>query len=379
MGWKKRIALGLVLIIALWLLWGTVEIVKWWVLVIIGIPITVIAGLLFAYFFLAKPSQNRWFTFVKEGTAKIVVRGDKFEKALIQWEGYTLSEEIKKDGKGKIIQDKWDIIKGEEKGHPLGGFRYYGFWPFKDMYAYDFEWTGVKENGEIIHHPKETLDYILLKDDVYWAKVEQAEDKELLPLEVEIILTIRIINPYKALFNVQNWLEIVINRIKPWVRDAVTHDTYENLIKQPDRIGEEMYGKLKDAGLLENEFIARYGVDVRKIEVKEINPPKEYRDVTLRKYTAEQEKKRIVIEAEAEAERLNTVYGKIQQFEDLGRLVRTLEAVEKSPLAASLTVQAVPGLPEALKGIFGKSADTISQKEFRELKEMVEKLVKEKK
>lgn len=348
---------------------------EWWLIVLI-VPVILVVGLLVAYLFLAKPSQNRWFTLVKEGTAKIIVRGGKFEKALIQWEGHTFAKEIRRGKDGEIIQDKWDVVEGEESWHPFGGFRYYGFYPFKDVYIYDFQWTGVTENGEVTHHPKETLDYILLKDDVYWAKVEKAEDKELLPLEVELILTVRIMNPYKAIFNVQNWLEAVINRIKPWTRDAVTHDSYENLIKDKDRIGKDIYNSLDNAGLLKNEFIARYGVDVRKIEVKEINPPEDYRDITLRKYTAERDKEKIEVEAEAEAKRLDTVYRKIQEFGDLGKLVRALESIEKSPLAASLTVQAIPGLSEVLKGVFGKATSEVTEEEFRELKKMVEQLLR---
>lgn len=238
--------------------------------------------------------RNLFFTFVEEGTAKAVMRGattkkvttpegkvykvtkgGQLRRVLIQWEGYTLDRES-------------NVVEGRERWHPFGGLRYYGFWPFAQIYTYLFEWTGVAENGEVQSHPKEKLDYILLKDDVYWAKVENAEDKELLPLNVEVILTQRVVNPRKALFAVQSWLETIINRTKPAVRDSVTTEGYKELISKTKAIGEEIYKELEKE-LLREEFRDRYGIDVRKLEVKEINPREDYRDATLKKWLGQQE------------------------------------------------------------------------------------------
>jgi len=343
--------------------------------ILLGVLVTIVVAFPLVAWFILAP-RNLFFTFVKEGTAKIVVRGDKFEKVLIQWEEHTLNKD-------------WNVVMGKEPWHPLGGFRFYGFWPIMDVFIYNFQWTGVKENGEIDPHPKETVDYILLKDDTYWAKVEKAEDAKLLPLDVEIVLTIRIVNPYKALFRVENWLETVVNRTKPAVRDAITLKEYEELIKDKEAVGKTIYERLNGQRLL-REFSGRYGVDLRKIEVKEINPPEKYRDDTLKTYLAEKEadqilvlagarKQEAIILAEGEKIKIETVYGAIKPFRDLGKLLRSLEAMEKSPLAASVTVQAVPGLQEMLRGVFGRPAEAVSSQEFRELKKMVERFIKKKK
>ena len=153
-------------------------------------------------------------------------------------------------------------------------------------------------------------------------------------------------------------------------------------------MGETIKKKIEERGLLK-EFRENYGIEVKKYQVKSINPPEVYREATLKKYLAEREKDRIITEAEAERQRLetvargeevriNTVYGAIQKFGDPGRLFRTLEAMEKSPLASSLTVQAVPGIQEVLRGVFGKPSETVTPEEIRELKEMVKKLIEEK-
>ncbi len=318
--------------------------------IIIGVGLFFVAGFCLIYFSWAE--SNLFFTFVPEGRAKIIVRGDAFKKVLIQWDGYKLNKEW-------YVVEKQDKIKkgGKSKKRDrrfFGGLRFYGFWPLDDVYIYDFQWTGIKEDGDIDPHPKETLDFVLLKDDVYGLKEEKAEDKNLLPLNIVLALTVRIINPYKAIFNIQNWYETLINRLRPYVRDFITEDTYENLISQKKRIGTQIYKKLEDEKIFD-EFLDRYGVDIRKIEVKEIDPGDEYRDATLAKYLAEMEKRKVVIGAEAESERLEKVYKKIEEFGGLGKFLRTLEALEKSPREGNKWI--IP-FPDELLSLFkGKGGD----------------------
>lgn len=379
MDWLKNLVNNVLFLIglAIFLLVGF-GLLGWYFLA--GLGILALAFFPLAWYWLAP--TNRWFTFVKEGTAKIVVKGDAFKKVLIQWEGYTLDEHQNVVSKDKWIKDGEEVEEGTEGAkkynepwHPFGGFRYYGFHPIKDIYTYKFKWSGVTEDGKVVSHPPELLDYILLKDDVYWAKIEKSEDVNTLPLDIGIVLTIRVVNPLKALFEVQSWLETVINRTKPAVRDTVTQAEYATWIKKPEAMGDEIFKKLEERGLL-GEFRSRYGIKIRKIQVKEINPPEEYRERTLAPYLAKLEKEAIVTRAEAEEERIKKVFSRIAEFGDLGRLVRTLEATEKSSLAASLSIQAVPGLQEALKGIFGKPPESVSSEELRHLRETIERMAR---
>jgi len=294
------------------LLFVASRIVGWLILgLVLGASLAVF---LFIYFVLAP--NNIFFTIMGEGTAKVVVRGARkgeiaikgageFRKALIQWRDWKLD---------KDSLDLKPLEKGEKpRRRILGGLRPYGLWPLDRIYKYKFEWTGLKQDGQILYHPPEILDYILLKQDVYFAKVEKAEDSRLLPLDIGFILTISITNPYKALFAVQNWLEAVINRTIPIIRTRVTEEPYEKLIQDIDKISAELHGKLggdkkedRDKGLY-GEFEEKYGVKVHKTEVQKIDPPDVYREATLKDYLGEQEKKKTIREGEAEGERRKRV------------------------------------------------------------------------
>lgn len=328
-----------------------------WLWILLGIAVLGIGVFLVIYFVLAP--KNLFWTFVQEGTSKVVVRGDKFKQALIQWKGYTLN-------------DDWEVVGGEEKQLFFGGLMFYGWWPLDDIYIYDFTWTSIKENGEPQHHEKEVLDYILLKEDVYWTKVEKAEDMQMLPLDVELILSIRVINPYKALFAIENWLEAVINRIRPAVRNVITQGVYEELIRDKKAIGQKIKSKLQRKEI--KDFKKTYGVELREVAVKDINPPEDYREETLRKYVAERARDRIETEADAETLRIERVYKAVQGFGDLGRLIRTLEALEKSPKEGAKWVIPLPGGTEFLRGVFGKAPESVTPQEIKELREMVEKM-----
>jgi hypothetical protein len=333
-----------------------------------------VAGFLLIYFVLAP--RNKFFTFVPESKAKIVVRGDGVKKILFKYSGYAM------DLEGNILQEteippQSLLRKSESRWTRLfGGLKWYGWWPLDDILVYKFRWTGIRESGEIIRR-EEWIDYILLRSDVYWMKLEKAEDKDLLPLDLEILLTLRVVNPYKALFNIQNWLEAVINRSGPLMREYIAEHKFEELIAKKQQIGGEMRHSLEERGVLE-EFYNNYGIKVEAIEIKDINPPTEYREATLRPFVAEQDKKAIEIKAEAERERIQRVYKTVQEFGNLGQLIRTLEAVEKSPLAASLVVQQVPGLAEVLRGVFGRQPtdDEIKQL-LKDIKDLLEDLLKQ--
>jgi len=322
-------------------------------LILIGSAIIVLGGFALVYFILAP--RNLFFTFVSEGTAKAVVKGDAFCRFLMVWENHRFKE----DG-------SWEVIEGKTRKRLFGGLVFYGIPPIHRIWSYPFSWINYTHDGKIQEHSKRWIDYVLLKEDVYYFKVEKAEDVKRLPLDVDVIIVARVVNPYKALFMVENWLEATINLLRPAVRDTITKAEFEILIKSIRNIGDRIYEELNRPNGAITLIKNRYGVEVLDLQIVDINPPPEYREATLKEFEAEQKRKAIVVEASAEVARLEAVYKAIQEFGDLGRLIRTLEAIEKSNLAAALSVHAVPGLSEALKGVFGHSE--VSSEEIKQLR-----------
>lgn len=178
--------------------------------------------------------------------------------------------------------EKASVLFGKYRRTLTPGLRFVGLWPLWGVYRYWFSWTGVEEDGKLKAHPREKLDYVLTKDDVYACAVRNAEDKNLVPLTWLIVLTIRIVDTFKALFEVQNWLETLVNRISPYVRDFSTLYTYEDLIQTDIQLEKKILERLQQEGIIA-EFLNRYGVEIRGLEVRDVDPGAEFRKMTLQK------------------------------------------------------------------------------------------------
>jgi len=351
---------------------------SWTILVggTVGITVIVAVGFLLIYWWWAE--NNLFFTFVPEGRAKHVVRGDAYRKTLIQWKGHTLATR-----KTRGV-DVGDVVEVEtQKGlnwftSPIkrlktffrgffGGFEFYGWWPLDDIYIYDFSWTNRTQDGQIQRHEKELLDYLILKDDIYILEVKDAEDKDLLPLTIKLALTARILGPYKSSFCIQNWLETLLNRMGPAVRDKITERSYGDWIKEKGDLADLIISDPETKRLLK-KFRKYYGIEVRAIEIIEIDPGEEYRKATLQKFLAEREK-----------ERIKAVYEEIEAHGDIGKLIRTLEALEKSPGEGSKWV-ILPGLTDLISQVFpGRTPETLKSEDIKMLREIIKEFRSSKK
>lgn len=314
---------------------------------VFAVILTPVVGFLLVYFWWAP--NNLFWTFVPEGRAKVVVRGDAVGRVLIQLRDHAQVSadaaypSLRPDETTDPPRREGDIVGCPTKKRFWGGLRFYGFWPINDLYVYRFKWTNMAHDGRPQPHDEE-MDHVLIVDDVYWAEVRAAEDQALLPLDVGLVLRLRVINPYKALFRVENWLEVVINMVEPSVRDVLSKKTYEEWISQDADLGEEIWERLQEdeeedlVGLLRE----RYGVEFISLGVKSFDPTplgelNETRKATLKQYLAEKEATRIQTEAKGRKEEARLLgegaAAGIKAVQELGSDAMQLRAMET--LAAS--------------------------------------------
>jgi regulator of protease activity HflC (stomatin/prohibitin superfamily) len=427
-GWLKSFSLrnyqGLIRSITILIILILIGILAfgWWMA-----PISM-ATFLFVLLVLAPLKIN--FTFVEESSAQAVMRGGQFKKFLIAWADHTFRKTT--EGKQSTEAVNWEVVKGRERFHLFGGLRMYSWqWPLERIIAYEQTWIHLHDDGKIKMHEKEVLRYVLLALDLYvieysLSSEDKAEDIDGVPIGVQVILPMQIVNPYVALFVVQSWLGIITGVVKASLRPFFARYRYrEDLLglqagkgieekqeeagvpadkrakegedirqKMFEEIGAALARRAREEGAEvqeRKEGLYIFGVLIKKegMDLLNIEPDPAYREATTIKYRAEREREKTIIDADAyrrstiaraegDKERIEKVFGKIKEFGDLGRLLRALESIEKSPLAASLSVQAIPGLQDVLKGVFGKQPEMVTRQEFRELRELVEEIIKKK-
>jgi regulator of protease activity HflC (stomatin/prohibitin superfamily) len=226
------------------------------------------------------------FTIVKEGTAQALMKAGAFYKIIFQWENHWMDVE-------------WNIWRKKEKkkrkesklyGQILGGLYVY-LWPFYKIYKYPLRWTDlrrVEEVGEKIEKTQfhdEELKHVMLKPAVYWTKIFKVETlpPERIPLDIEILITMRILNPFLFLFIAPPTpLEDVLARIDALMRARVSMLTVDEFIALKGKSetlwegGEGIVG-LKDEKLIK-KTLPKWGLQIAKqgIDIKSIGLPPEY-------------------------------------------------------------------------------------------------------
>lgn len=330
--------------------------------------------------------NNLFFTIVKEGTAKIILKYGEFcnvvmvyKDHLIDDHGYVRhtndeNEKMAWISTGRLLKEDDDpkdpkayVIKLPEITHWLpGGIRWIGNPFVYSIHTYRFRWDSLKqdalESGEIVQktvHHDEVIDFVIVQDDVYATVVKQAETVQMVPLDILIALTIRIVNPYKTLFRVQDWLEQIINLIDPAIRSFVGNHTYENLTTQ-SKVGGQIQ-KAAEQGFLsesnmDEEIEQDYGARLKKVGFVTIDPAGargiKYVEVASKVYEAEQEGKAIRVLADAEAYRETQVYDAVIERGEAGMAIRTAEAIEKAASTGKASIIPIPiPIQEMLGGI----------------------------
>lgn len=284
------------------------------------------------------------FTIVKEGTAKAVMKLGKFDKTIFQWEGHWMDEDWSIWREGEEEAPKREEKEKKVRGRILGGLWLYGVWPIHKTHKYRLRWADlhrVEEKEGTIEKAQfhdEELDHILLKPAVYWTKVFGAETipPERIPVDVGVLVTMRVFNPYRFLFVAPPTpIEDILARIDALMRERNAHLTVDELLLvraeilwdgwKIEREGKEIeISALKEEKLIK-ETLDKWGVKVAEkgVDIKKIDPPPKYSEALAR---------RRELELEAEAKRVSfKIAAEARAAEIMGTVIESVVTAEGRP------------------------------------------------
>jgi hypothetical protein len=307
---------------------------------------------------------------VKEGTAKAVTRLGKFQKIIFQWENHWMDNEwnIWYDGEVSKIKEQEGLSAEEAKnweenlrdkterkvrGKVFGGWWFYGWWPLWRVHKYLNRWRDLKltDKEEVTELHEELTDSVLLKPAVYVTDIKAAETRppERIPLDLRIVVTLRIRNPYKFLFIAPPTpIEDVLVRISAMVREIVATLTIDEILKLSGKT-DELWKLIKEKKLVK-ETLPAWGFSLaeRGVEIKDITPPPEYREALAKI-------RKLELEAEARAaETVGTVLRAMAQSR--GKKVEDIQMeIENDPKLKKKFLQIANDLLVRKLAIEGKS------------------------
>jgi len=365
------------------------------------VVVILIVGCIGVPFFLRwLAEEDIFFTTVKEGTAKAIIRGDSFERFIMSFAGYHINDPRKdregmhkkwykswlKNEKGDAICDEgeeplrlpdWEVLYHGE-GNRCGfdsddslyderpwllkklGLYWVG-WPWANsVYIYAFEWnetyTDKATGKEKILPRSEATDFVFVADFTYAILTDGAETSDRLPTDELTLVTVAIRNPYRALFSGEDWMRRVTAAINRHVRSFVGDKEFQDLISSKkekwSEFSEPIIG-LSDRLLDDTDeppfgLRGRYGAEIRTADLQTIDlsgeVKKQDQEATTRKYVADQEAAATIATGTAEAEVI-----KIKGEQEALALAARLKVIQEHGTTGELLAQ-LDAMQESSKG-----------------------------
>lgn len=223
------------------------------------------------------------FTTIEEGTAKAITLFGQFSKIIFRWENHWMDEywniwrlgEEGSEGKrrGKVWSQKL-----------FGGLTVY-FWPFQKIYRYKHRWTDIRlqQTEMVVEFHEKELNHVLLKPAVYAFKLTAVETKppERIPVDVLVLVTLRVQNPYLFLFVAPPTpIEDILARISAETRALVTSYSVDDLLQLR---GASLWGLLKESKVIQT--LEKWGIRLAEkgLEIQQIDLPPEYQKALAQK------------------------------------------------------------------------------------------------
>jgi regulator of protease activity HflC (stomatin/prohibitin superfamily) len=281
--------------------------------------------------------METFFATCKEGQARGITWNKKFSRFIMSYAGQCFAGELNKNLR-EDETDYWEVVPDTRPTHKKSFFKklfrgiyWIGIPPFAEIPGYRMTWIEwgypkktdgtVSINKAPISH-EETISHILVQSDVYFVRIPSAETSGGVPFDVSFLLTINITNPYKASYRIQHWLEAVTNQTEGTTRVFIgTMEASELFTVKEDTdmktVGKFTLSPTSSVKLLKalkerfKEFKDEYGVFVELIQIQSVEPAgtdaEKFRRLLTMEYEARQNAKRVLIEADAEANKIRKV------------------------------------------------------------------------
>lgn len=303
------------------------------------------------------PSGFHLFTFIEPGKVKIIRRGERVVRMVMDTEGKKFAR------KGDRQSEKyWEIVKGVSEDpmtdiNPLlrwwaryvfkiTGAVFTGIYPFQRVREYNLERTAISKQeggdvalGETVVTDRESETNIVLevKDDfsdhyrlrmfLYPMHIKGAETKDKVPLDILGVAEMYVINPHKAAFGTDRWDQAVVNTTTDALNTVTKRLTVDQILtaeteEEAQRISKAVTDIKKDTKI--------FGIQIVGFKVLEINP--DLPDDELKQLRAEamaiQQGKATVIDGKKRAEAQEA----LNMANQVGNLAASVETMKTEGL-----------------------------------------------
>src|SRR6266571_6104083 len=237
--------------------------------------------------------------------------------------------------------------------------------------AIDWRFTQVTPAGDMFVRRYKT-DKIDLREAVYDFPRQSVITKDNVQTEINALIYYQVTDPVRAVYEIANLPDAIEKLTQTTLRNVIGEMELDHILSSRDTINAKLRAILDEA-------THKWGSKVSRVELKDINPPRDIRDAMEKQMRAERERRATIITADAERQSRILAAEGIRQSEintaegDKQAKILHAEAEAAARLkVAEAEAQAIERITAAIKGTGGDPAQyLIAIRYIETLKEMV--------
>lgn len=194
------------------------------------------------------------------------------------------------------------------------------------------------------------VERIDLRETVYDFPKQNVITRDNVVTEINAILYFQILDPVRAIYEIQNLPDAIEKLTQTSLRNVIGEMDLDQTLTSRDTIN----SKLRD---ILDEATNKWGVKVNRIELQDINPPRDIRDAMEKQMRAERDKRAQILQAEGQKEAvIRESEGKMQESinhaegEKRAKVLGAQATAEAQVLVAEAEAKAIRFVSEAIQG-----------------------------
>ena len=141
---------------------------------------------------------------------------------------------------------------------------------------------------------------VSLKEQVYDYPPQTVITKDNVSIDINAVVFSKVFDPVKAIYNIENFKLGLENLSATTLRNVVGEMELDECLSSREKINAQMQEALDEA-------TDEWGLKVRRVEIKDIEPPREIEEAMTKQMKAEREKRQAILEAEAHKESVTKI------------------------------------------------------------------------
>lgn len=194
-----------------------------------------------------------------------------------------------------------------------------------------------------------------LKEQAVDVPSQSAITRDNISLVVDGVLYLKVIDPYKASYGVDDYVYAVTQLAQTTMRSEIGKIELDKSFEEREALNTNIVAAI-------NEAAGPWGVQVLRYEIKDIEPPRTVLEAMERQMKAEREKRAVILESEGERQSAINVAEGDKQARVLAAEADKLEQILKAEGEAQAILAVAEAKAEALKVVGAAAIEETGQK-----------------